>query len=452
MTLANRVAFFLVCATIIFTTIAYGTVHQPVLALFYVIITITLIFWAVGELKSGTLSIDLDSIQLPLLLAAAYGIIQTLPFGLTDYAGLVTSQRTISLDPFATQMTVVHFIALAIFFAVALVVFNSVGRLKSFVIVIVVFGFGYAFFSILQSVLSPGKIYGIYEVQGGTNFGSFVNRHNFAAIMEMSIGLPLGMLLAGSVGKDKKLLVITAIILMGVALLLSGSRGGFVSILGTAIFLVAMTSKAGPGRGRFLRIVLGAALVLTMVLGAIFVGGESSLSRFAETAETGNFTSDRGYIWSVTLKLIANSMPWGVGFGAFGVAFTAVNDRGGVERVEQAHNDFLQVAADAGIPGILIGAFFLFCFVRLISRILNVKDPLLRGVALGAIGGCVGIMIHSLFDFVLHITAVSVMFIAMLAAAIACVRIDKTTKTEGRKRSAGYRDDKKGVVVVSDAW
>jgi hypothetical protein len=34
MTWANKLAFFLIAVIVIFTTVAYGAVHQPVLALF----------------------------------------------------------------------------------------------------------------------------------------------------------------------------------------------------------------------------------------------------------------------------------------------------------------------------------------------------------------------------------------------------------------------------------
>jgi len=172
-------------------------------------------------------------LQLPLLAAAVYGAIQVIPIGsMAETAGISGIPNTISLDPFATQVSALHFFALFIFFAASLVFINSAARLRKIVAMIAIFGFIYSFFAILQSVLSPGKIYGIYETRFAVPFGSFVNRHNFAAYMEMTLCIPLGLLFVGAVNKDKRLLYITAIALMGVALLLSGSRGGFVALLG----------------------------------------------------------------------------------------------------------------------------------------------------------------------------------------------------------------------------
>ena len=115
---------------------------------------------------------------------------------------------------------------------------------------ITIFGFVFAFFAILQAVLSPTKIYGIYEVAFAKPFGSFVNRHNFAAYIEMTIAVPLGLLFAGAVQKDKRLLYVTAIGLMGVALILSGSRGGLVALLAEIVFLVILTNKT-KGASKF---------------------------------------------------------------------------------------------------------------------------------------------------------------------------------------------------------
>jgi energy-coupling factor transporter transmembrane protein EcfT len=43
-TWANKLLFFLLCATLIFTTLVYGTVHQPIIAVFYLIAVIVVIF------------------------------------------------------------------------------------------------------------------------------------------------------------------------------------------------------------------------------------------------------------------------------------------------------------------------------------------------------------------------------------------------------------------------
>jgi len=79
---------------------------------------------------------------------------------------------------------------------------DSSARVRRLATVITVFGFVYGFYAILQMVLSPDKIYGIYKPQSAVPFGSFVNRHDFAAVMEMSISVPLGMMFAAKLGEE----------------------------------------------------------------------------------------------------------------------------------------------------------------------------------------------------------------------------------------------------------
>lgn len=423
MTWANRLAFVLICATIIFTTLAYGTVHQAILAVFYIVVAVIVLLWSLDTFFSGSLRYSTNLLQLPLLAAAAYALVQVIPFGsVTAAAGVGTVPRTISLDPFATGVSALHFLALFFFLAASVVFIETASRIRKVVAVITIFGFIYCFFAILQSVLSPGKIYGIYEVPFAAPFGSFVNRHNFAAFVEMAICLPLGLLFAGAVGKDKRLLYFTVVALMGVALLMSGSRGGLVALFAALVLLLILTTGESNRYKVFIKLGFAVLLLAVIVAGAIYIGGETSLTRVVNTAQSTDFTTERGHIWAVTLKVIAANMPFGAGFGAFGVAYTPFDNFSGLERVEQAHNDYLQTAADAGIVGMLIGGFFLFMLFKIGLRTAKTNNSFRRGVAIGALGGCFAVLVHSLFDFVLHTTAISVLFVTLVALIVASGR------------------------------
>src|SRR5258706_8107967 len=228
MTRLNKLSFFLICATGIFTTLAYGTVHQPVIAFFYVLVTGMAVLWAFDCLMSGVVRYSRSPLQIPLLLLGMYAVIQITPFGNVVGDNGLAVPRTISVEPFATQVTALHIFALCAFFSLTLVYLQSAARLRRIVTVITVFGFIYAFYAILQAVLSPDKIYGIYKPQSATPFGSFVNRHDFAAIIEMVISIPLGLIFTGALRSDKRLLYVVAIALTGSSLLLNGSRGGLI--------------------------------------------------------------------------------------------------------------------------------------------------------------------------------------------------------------------------------
>jgi O-antigen ligase len=419
----TRLAYVLCCTALVLTTIAYGGVHQPVIAIFYALVSVAAVSVTVHAIRTGVLEINREALQVPLIAAAVYAFLQSVPLGTAaSTAGLEGIPQTITLDPYSTLITALQLTAFVIFFAVILMCLSSAKRISKSVTFITVFGFVFGFFAILQSVLSPEKIYGIYDVSLGSPFGSFVNRNNFAAFMEMSAALPLGLIFSGAVLKDKRLLYLTFIILMGVALLLSRSRGGFVALLAELILLFFLTRDSSTRRGNVLRIGLIVMLVVAILAGSIFVGGDTSLTRFAETAGSEDFSAQRSHIWTVSTKVIAANLPLGAGFGAFAVAYTAFDDSSGLARVEQAHNDYLQVVADAGIPGLLLGLLFLFLFFRIGFRLNLIKNDLRRGIALGAFAGCFAALVHSIFDFVLHVTAVALLFLFLLALLSASLK------------------------------
>ena len=159
-------------------------------------------------------------------------------------------------------------------------------------------------------------------------------------------------------------------------------------------------------------------LVATIIVGAIFIGGESSLTRFAETAASDDFTANRTHIWNVTLDIIKNNFPFGAGIGAYDVAYTAYDSSNGEFRVEQAHNDYLQILADAGIVGLIIAGFFVYRLFRTGLQNIKTSDTFRRGVAVGALAGCFAVLIHSCFDFVLHTTAITMLFITLVALVV----------------------------------
>src|SRR5204863_6330429 len=96
---------------------------------------------------------------------------------------------------------------------------------------------------------------------------------------------------------------------------------------------------------------LAAALMVGLFFGVLFLGGEFSINRFIDSVNTDDPTTGRAHFWAVTLEIIKAHPYLGTGLGAFGVIYTRYDTRNGLFRLEQAHNDYLQVLSDAGIVG-----------------------------------------------------------------------------------------------------
>jgi O-antigen ligase len=86
-------------------------------------------------------------------------------------------------------------------------------------------------------------------------------------------------------------------------------------------------------------------------------------------------------------------------------------------RVEQAHNDYLQILADAGLIGGVIALAFLALLFRRGLAAARTRDRQHRAIVIGALTGCFAIVIHSLVDFNLQVTANAQMFLALSALA-----------------------------------
>jgi len=416
-------------------TLLYGAVHQGVLALVYISVALMAVLWAADGVRRGTIGISREPVQLILFAAALYALIQTIPFGMVNATGGVENiPQTLSFDPFATRVTALHFLALGLFLSLVCISIDSVSRLRRLALFITVFGTIYAFYAILQSVLSPTSIFGLLERP--MPFGSFVSRNNYAAWMEMAIAIPLGMLFSGSVHQDKRLIYLTAAVLMGVSIVLSGSRGGLIALVVQIGFLVLITYAGRDRSSGFVKLGLGAGLLIAIVLGTAFVGGENALTRIQDGQTTAEGVVTRPQMWRVTVKMIAANMPFGVGLGAYGVAYTRYDEASGFERVEQAHNDYLQVLSDGGIVGGILGIVFLFLVVRLGWRGVRVSNIERRGIATGALAGVFGVLLHSVFDFVLHTTAIALFFLTLVAMLVAASSkfSDDTPEPEKRRR------------------
>jgi O-antigen ligase len=461
-TLASRFIIVMLCLATVLSALLYGTVHYWSLALFELGACITVLLWAVDAWRSRTLRVSRSLLQLPLIGLALLGLVQLLPLRSNADAGGALSippVSSLSLDPYSTRLAIVQIIALLIYFAAALAFIDSSKRLRLLVRTVTVFGFLLALLGLIQSFTSPDKIYWLKELPQSLPFGPFYNRHHFAAYMEMALALPLGLLFSGAIERDKRPLYIFAAIMMGIALITTGSRGGMISLVAEALFLVAFATfgreaelkpaveKSGLARSALVRAGLGLALVLALFGGAVLFGGEAALSRLVGTVNSDDPTTGRAHFWSATIDIIRTHPVIGTGLGSFGLAYTQVDTRNGLFRLEQAHNDYLQVVSDAGIVGAGLAVFFIIVLFRTGFARRETGDPFRRGVATGALAGCFAVLIHSLFDFTLHTTANALLFLMLAAFATLDRRVEKAS---GSRRPQHRRRRQRRLVKQPD--
>src|SRR4029453_6646697 len=107
--------------------------------------------------------------------------------------------------------------------------------------------------------------------------------------------------------------------------------------------------------------------------------------------------------------------------------------RNGLFRLEQAHNDYLQVLSDGGIVGAVLAlSFVALLFYKALSRARS-KDDFRRGVALASLSGCFAVLVHSFFDFTLHTTANALLFLVLAALATLNGRVENAPRKKRRR-------------------
>ena len=447
-TLASRLAFLTICVMIILTTLAFGTVHDWALATFAATAAGLVCLWCLDGITLRSVQLNRNGVQWPLLGLIFLGAIQLLPLrSSTDDAGTGLSlTHALTLDRYATQLVLVQLIALLIYLAATLIFTDSPRRLRTLTRTIIIFGFVLAMFGLTQSLTSDGtRVYWFRELTQSTAFGPFINRHHFAGYMELTIALPLGLLFSGSLETHKRPLYAFAALLMAVSLILTNSRGGMISLIAEVLFIIVV---AGPGvgardrsrqnvlRGVLLRGAAALAFAVILIIGAIAAGGPGVFNRLLGTVNAADPTTGRAHFWNVTLDVIKHHPFIGSGLGSFGVIYTRYDSRNGLYRLEQAHNDYLQILADAGIIAGLLGlAFVIILFRRGFAR-RDTNDKFRRGVATGALAGCFAVLVHSAFDFTLHTTSNALLFLVLAAMATLDRRVEEGGGQRRRRRTS----------------
>jgi O-antigen ligase len=283
-------------------------------------------------------------------------------------------------------------------------------------------------FAIAQRLTYNGKMYWVRPVSPYiAPYGPYGNYNHFAGLVELILPLPLAYLLFARIKLEERLLWLFAVVMMAVALLFSGSRGG---VLALGVQLLAMMAGCGLGAaaaalseglrlGGNKLIAFGAlAAVLLLIL---WIGYEPLAKRFSllrQGASEYSFVTRTEY-WQGAWQMFTAHPLTGVGLGAFPAAYPAYG-RSSVknERLEHVHNDYLQLLTDGGLIGGLIGLWFLVELLRAARRqfrqLAQTRNHE-RALTLGGYVALLGIAVHSFLDFNLQIAANALLFLLVVS-------------------------------------
>jgi len=442
--------FFLLCAMLVFSVVAFGAVDVWALGVSSLFAGSIAVCWLTDAWRNKNFHFNTSALQIPLLALILIGIIQLLPLRRADLPNdllSVSAVSSLSLAPYLTRLAVVQLIVYFVFFAAALTFINNYSRLRKVILTIIIFGSVMAFYGILQHLANLEAIYNLRLPNQANPFASLVNGHHFAAFMEMTIGITLGLLFGKATENNKRIFLMIAVVIMGMALILTSSRGGMVSLLGVIVFIVAANLLQKPTSEtdspiadsksylrNFAFIGGGLALILVLFGTVLLLGGDDSLLRgIGLQNPEDDISSGRLHFWQIALRIFFDYPILGAGLDAFAIAFTRYDSWNGMFRVEQAHNDYLQILADAGILGFAcVAAFIYLLFKKGLQTIRESSDNFRRGAAVGALAGCFGILVHSFFDFPLRTPSNAFFFLTLTVLTTASIAPPKVSR---KKRS-----------------
>jgi O-antigen ligase len=442
-------------ALIVFTALAHGAVEPWSIAVFEFSIVFLILLWTTIVVIGKHFVLTVPPIAVPIFAFLGFGLIQSITWQSAD-GGV----QSLSIDPAATRGAVITLGFLLAAHLIAANFFRSERRLRWLTHFLVIFGFSFALVGILQLVAgSEGYRLWIRPVQGGSGWltGPFVNHVHFAGYMELLAPLPIALLISGG-EKHVRILYGFAATIMATAIVLTASRGGIISLVGSLIFMTVLgfiwknrVSVADERNkihctSRFRRktrglLAVSAILVLFLsatALGTLWLGsGGQVLERLiGDTGTTETFETSRGWIWKTTGTIIRSNLLFGVGLGAYGTAYPKYSDRNESLIVDRAHNDYLQILSDTGLIGGIIGLWFFITFAYNIFKIIGCADPFEGAVAIGSAGASVSLLVHSFFDFNLQIPATALLFL-ILNALLSQVVYSKIRSGDHSKRWIG---------------
>ncbi|HZM97019.1 MAG TPA: O-antigen ligase family protein [Vicinamibacterales bacterium] len=350
------------------------------------------------------------------------------------FAARAVEHHALSIAPAATMTALALYAALA---TVMLGIARTVSATGPRRIAAVISGIGIllALIGIVQQPLYDGRIYGFWTpLMKGSPFGPFVNKNHFAGWMLMALPVTFGLLCAnvaramprvGSSWRNRVLwlsspeashvlILGAAAVVMALSLMLTMSRSGIVAFVASVSMTSWWATRRLPVESG--RLVVVGYLVCLVLFVVGWVGVDTVVARF-ESANPATI-NERLPIWQDTWQIIRDFWLTGSGLNTYGVATLFYQTSVPGFHLREAHNDYLQVAAEGGL---LLGMPIL-CTIATLARDVRRQFADSSGssywIRLGAVTGLIAIALQSIVEFSLQMPGNAALAAVLLGIAL----------------------------------
>lgn len=283
---------------------------------------------------------------------------------------------------FVTNIFLISFI----FFIIFIKIIDSTPKIRSVIFVCCLSTVLYSGFALFQGGMTDNRL----------SYGSNFDPNDLAFFIVLF--LPFNFLFVDSDNKILQRLISTANILISLLIvMMTGSRGGFVSMGTIFVILFLFRSTTVKPKYKIAFLLIGALAVLRY-------GDVIDFDRFLSLTDIGNDynvfdETGRVSIWKNGITLMLMNPLTGVGVGCFNEAIGRYRAERGLQELWQApHNSLVQVGAETGVIGLgifmamMLKAFRIFLKVRRGAK----SQELLKLGEMAAVG-FIGMFIGAMF-------------------------------------------------------
>ncbi len=334
---------------------------------------------------------------------------------------------TLSVDPRLTRAGLASLASALLLFWAAREVFSQRG-VRTTARAIAWGGFALTVITLAQRASAPDRLMWLWTPvdPGSQPYGPFVNRNHLGTWLIMAASLTAGYLVAHARSREQGpttlrlrvrdwladgsgLFLTGAIAIMLLAIVVTLSRA---AILGTmAAMAVGAAIRGIHLRGRGVRAAVAAAVIL---LAAAVWSNREELARKFDAATT----VSRVEIWRETVPVVRDFWLSGTVVGTYGPAMLHYQQRMREVHLNQAHSEYVQLAAEGGLLLVVPCAVALYAALHLARRRLKSDTRAMAWLRVGAVAGLAGIAVQGVFETGLRIPAN-----ALLAAVLAAIAL-----------------------------
>ena len=457
-----RLPRFILFFLVIFTPLAFGSREPWSYAIMEILTAVGLLSFSVSVLRNQE---DLYRMpgMVPFLIFLLFILFQLVPlppnlvrmispqaFSIhAQAAGLMDAHpwMCLSVYPKGTLFQFFRYLTYAAFYVLTIQVLKEKRNLQAMVFSIAVFGGLLAFSSILQFYLTQDMaLWFRHFPVNSIVMGPYINHNHYAGLMEMIFPLVLALFFfyRPRIGKTSffrgiieilnqekaniHILIGMSALLIIVSIFVSLSRGGMISTclsLGIFTFLL-FRRKISRGNSLFLILIIMAA-----ALSVGWFGWDQILERFASLKKaSGVIHEGRLDFWKDSLHIIRDFKLTGSGLGSFIHIYPPYKSLVDNMALSHAHNDYIELLVEGGIPGFVLAAAFLFSlFSATYKTFLKRRDAFSIYLYMGCLTGMTAILFHSFTDFNLQVGANGLWFFFMAGLAVSAANTNIRQKS-----------------------